>query len=64
MVDGRTIRKTKTILENLQFELDSYNTMDEFHVLILGRYDAIVGIKWLEANNSYVGERDKQVIIH
>jgi len=64
MADGWTIRKTNVILETLRFELDGYDTRNEFYVLSLGLYDAIVGMKWLESNNAYVGGRDKQVIIH
>lgn len=44
MIDGRIVRQTSAIIENLEFELDNFVTHDHFHILNLSTYDTILEV--------------------
>ncbi|KAH9315778.1 hypothetical protein KI387_024405, partial [Taxus chinensis] len=44
MADGRIIRHTGAMIEDLKIQLDDLDSCDHFHLLKLGQYDAILGM--------------------
>ncbi|KAH9325813.1 hypothetical protein KI387_005991, partial [Taxus chinensis] len=44
MADGRIIRHTGAMIEDLNIQLDDLDSCDHFHLLKLGQYDAILGM--------------------
>ncbi|KAH9290679.1 hypothetical protein KI387_034796, partial [Taxus chinensis] len=42
MADGRIVQKTRALVEDLGFQIDSFTSMESFHVLNLVQYDVIL----------------------